>query len=928
VTRSFDPLLVALAYLVAIVAATVAIRLAERAATAAGRAVDGWHLLAAVAAGAGIWTTHFVAARALMLPRTVADGTAETVAALAAAIVLGGIAFGLAARGRRTAARIAAASVAVVAAVAAVARLSVGSAATATYDVPLLFVVLAVGAAATFAALRVAAHARRPGTARAGRQRFVAAVVLGVAVAGVDFGVAAASSLVDAAPGQAPAQSYAAFWPAAAVACGTTLLLAVAMLVGDALSERRPGTPRVSLRLKIAGAFLLATLLAGGLVVGAVRGQFAEAESAALYEALHMARAIAIAGGPDAVRDPQTLRRYLAQLHERDERTVYALDPAQRVLASFDPTLVGATIADAPADTIARVLADGVRRPARSSDPAGAGERLLVTPLRAQPTDASSAIVGVLVVEYTDFHDLLVAGARDAAERLAAIGLAVVLLIALLGSRVAAAIARPIADMERAAARLAQGDYDVQAPAHGRDEIAALGTAFNAMARELRANHARLLADQRELEARVAERTAAWQAAASAHREAADELRTIVDHLPLALAYVGRDLVVHYHNARFEAWTACPADGIDGHRASEVLGTENFALVEPYVARVLAGEEVSYERPNVARDGTRQFVAASLVPRRADDGTVEGFYSMVQDVTARQRATEALQQGSAHLSEVNQRLQQAQDQLLQVEKMASIGQLASGVAHEINNPIGYVYSNLGTLDKYLDGILDLLERYARAEAHIGDAATLAALREAKAAADIDFVKRDLVALLAESREGITRVKKIVQDLKNFSRTASDEAWQQADLHAGLESTLNIVWNELKYKADVVRSFGTLPPVECRPSQLNQVFMNLLVNAAQAIRDRGTIRIATGTEGDRAWVEIADDGQGIRPEHLSRVFDPFFTTKAVGQGTGLGLSLSYRIVDEHHGRIEVASEPGAGTRFRVWLPIRQPQAGAG
>ena len=422
---------------------------------------------------------------------------------------------------------------------------------------------------------------------------------------------------------------------------------------------------------------------------------------------------------------------------------------------------------------------------------------------------------------------------------------------------------------------------------------------------------------------RVAERTFVWQQSADTHRETADELQTIVDHLPLSLAYVDRGLVVRHHNARFAEWTARPADAIDGRHVREVLGADNYALVEERLGQVLAGREVAYERPNVAPDRSRQVVAASLVPRRDEHGAVIGFYAMVQDVTERQRTTDALQQSNAHLSEMNQRLRHAQDQLLQAEKMASIGQLASGVAHEINNPIGYVYSNLGTLDRYLEGMLTLLDRYGEAEAQIRDEATLDGLRAAKAAADIEFVKVDLVALLAESREGITRVKKIVQDLKNFSRTASDETWQEADLHAGIESTLNIVRNELKYKADVVRAFGELPLVECRPSQLNQVFLNLLVNAAQAIRQRGTIRVATGREGNSVWVEVADDGDGIRPEHVSRVFDPFFTTKAVGQGTGLGLALSYRIVDEHHGRIEVASELGQGTRFRVWLPIRQP-----
>jgi signal transduction histidine kinase len=161
----------------------------------------------------------------------------------------------------------------------------------------------------------------------------------------------------------------------------------------------------------------------------------------------------------------------------------------------------------------------------------------------------------------------------------------------------------------------------------------------------------------------------------------------------------------------------------------------------------------------------------------------------------------------------------------------------------------------------------------------------------------------------------------VFDLKTFSHVDQAE-WTVADLHAGLESTLNIVWNELKYKADVVRDYGQLPEIECLPAQLNQVFMNLLVNAAQAIESHGTITLRTGQEGARVWLAVSDTGKGIAPENIGRVFDPFFTTKPVGKGTGLGLSLSYGIVKKHHGQIEVESTLGQGTTFRVWLPITQ------
>ncbi|NOX75466.1 MAG: response regulator [Gammaproteobacteria bacterium] len=275
------------------------------------------------------------------------------------------------------------------------------------------------------------------------------------------------------------------------------------------------------------------------------------------------------------------------------------------------------------------------------------------------------------------------------------------------------------------------------------------------------------------------------------------------------------------------------------------------------------------------------------------------------------------------LEAAHRELQSSHEQLLQAEKLASIGQLAAGVAHEINNPVGYVYSNLGTLQKYIDNLYQMLEGYAHLETLVSDEDALHTVQALKKELDLEYLKEDVRDLVSESREGISRVKGIVQDLKDFSHV--DEAeWQWADLHRGLDSTLNIVNNEIKYKAEVVKNYGELPEVECLASQINQVFMNLLVNAAHAIEERGTITVRTGTEGDDAWVEISDTGKGMNAETRKKIFDPFFTTKPVGTGTGLGLSLSYSIVHKHHGRISVESEPGHGSTFRLWLPLRQPE----
>lgn len=304
------------------------------------------------------------------------------------------------------------------------------------------------------------------------------------------------------------------------------------------------------------------------------------------------------------------------------------------------------------------------------------------------------------------------------------------------------------------------------------------------------------------------------------------------------------------------------------------------------------------------------------------DGAVRR-YVVFHDVSARRAREVELQQRHDELQRINRRLAGAQEQLLQSEKMASIGILAAGVAHEINNPIGYVHSNLGTLQEYLGGLTALVECYAEALQHEDPASRREAVKAMRERLDIDFILGDVPQLLSESREGIERVTKIVQDLKEFSHVGRDEPMRPSDLEKGLESTLNIVWNDLKYKVTVEKHYSQLPLVECHPSEINQVLMNLLINAGQAIVGRGAIELATGVEDNEVWICVGDSGCGIPEEAMQRIFDPFYTTKAIGRGTGLGLAICYSIIAKHHGRIEVTSTEGSGSAFRVVLPVRQP-----
>ncbi|WP_285427778.1 ATP-binding protein [Pseudomonas sp. lyk4-R2A-8] len=305
--------------------------------------------------------------------------------------------------------------------------------------------------------------------------------------------------------------------------------------------------------------------------------------------------------------------------------------------------------------------------------------------------------------------------------------------------------------------------------------------------------------------------------------------------------------------------------------------------------------------------------------RRASLKTSHLEQLVAQRTVALTQASEALQ------LEIDER-KQLESQLVQSEKLASLGQLAAGVAHEINNPVGFISSNLSTLDSYFNQLQQMLDAYRQVEDSLTSAEQRDPLKALRDELELDFLKEDIPILIRESKEGIGRVVQIVKDLKNFSRVDNDQTWQWANLQQGIDSTLNIVASELKYKADVIKQYGALPEIECLASQLNQVVMNLVINAAQAMGpERGTITISNGVEGDNVWLEVADNGCGIPPETVQRIFDPFFTTKPVGEGTGLGLSLSYGIIKKHHGDISVNSEPGKGTTFRVVLPIRQTAA---
>lgn len=313
-------------------------------------------------------------------------------------------------------------------------------------------------------------------------------------------------------------------------------------------------------------------------------------------------------------------------------------------------------------------------------------------------------------------------------------------------------------------------------------------------------------------------------------------------------------------------------------------------------------------------------------------GEIRGSQGILFDITARKEAEESAAIAYKKLEKANHELKEMQSQLVQNEKLASIGQLAAGVAHEMNTPVGFVASNFQTLESYIRKIRELIVMYEeltgmveslRQEDLSNKISLISQFCDDK---KIGFILDDIQGLFDESREGLDRITEIVQNLRDFSRIDRPGSRDEYDINHGIETTLIVASNEIKYDADIKTEFSDVPLIFCNSGQINQVFLNILINAAQAIRSQerdgqGAITIRTYSTDEGVICEIADDGPGIPPDKLYNIFDPFFTTKPTGKGTGLGLSVSYDIiVNKHNGRLLVDSTVGEGTKFIIKLPI--------
>lgn len=408
--------------------------------------------------------------------------------------------------------------------------------------------------------------------------------------------------------------------------------------------------------------------------------------------------------------------------------------------------------------------------------------------------------------------------------------------------------------------------------------------------------------------------------------------RTLVENIPHNVFMKDRDSVYVSCNERYAEALKIKSSAIGGKTDYDFFPKE---LAEKYRAddkRIMESEKTKSIEETFVHNGEEIIVETVKMPVKNEQGNVVGLLGIFWDITERKRTEKAIKVAYEQLEQSNKELKETQCQLVQNEKLASIGQLAAGVAHEMNTPVGFVASNFQTLQSYVNKIRDLLTTY---DELIGQIETLGktelqnkieGIGQFRDNLKIDFILEDIRGLFDDSREGLDRVTSIIQNLRDFSRIDQPGSRDEYNINKGIEATLVVTKNEIKYDADVRTEFSEVPLVFCHSGQINQVFLNILINAAQAIKsqkrkDRGTITIRTYASAGKVVCEIVDDGPGISPDNLPKVFDPFFTTKPAGKGTGLGLSISYDIVvNKHNGQFFVESTVGKGTKFTIKLPI--------
>ncbi|MDF2564111.1 MAG: sensor signal transduction histidine kinase [Massilibacillus sp.] len=411
------------------------------------------------------------------------------------------------------------------------------------------------------------------------------------------------------------------------------------------------------------------------------------------------------------------------------------------------------------------------------------------------------------------------------------------------------------------------------------------------------------------------------------------KLSLVVEQSPGEIVITDINEKIVYVNSKFSQNSGYTLDELKGVNVSFLMAglqsDETYSVIQKITS---SGSEWRGEICSKRKSGELRWVLVSLSPLRTLDGEATNYLSVGQDITDKKLMEETLGKRNAEIKDALDNLEQTQIQLVQQEKMAGIGQLAAGVAHEINNPLGFVLSNFDCLKQYVINITEIVNQYRE----LKDRALESEVQNLKEMAEqlvdmekkkkIDYIFEDLDPLMQESDEGLKRLSGIVKALKSFSRVDQGSEFESYDLNAGIKNTLIVAKNEIKYVAEIEVELGELPHIQALAGQINQVLLNIILNAAYAIKEKkmdklGRVKITSYHDNQFAYCLIQDNGIGMSEETAKNIFNAFFTTKPVGEGTGLGLSISYDIiVNKHHGNISVISEKGTGTTFTIKLPL--------
>jgi len=417
----------------------------------------------------------------------------------------------------------------------------------------------------------------------------------------------------------------------------------------------------------------------------------------------------------------------------------------------------------------------------------------------------------------------------------------------------------------------------------------------------------------------------------NALRESEERFRTLAAVAPVGIFQTDPRGNCTYLNRRWLEIAGVELEQVLGKGWEKAVHPDDREwVVQEWYGAIARGEQSDIECRLMTPDGRVIWVSQRLVPLRNDTGGVVAYIGIIADITALKQADAALRKTYRELEERTQALEDAnrhlrnmQAQMVQSEKLASLGRLVAGVSHEINNPLSVISNNLVVMSRDAFAVIEVYKRYeqlARENDPVRRAQMLGEIRRTFDIADIDYIAGNLDRIFKRTLESAERIRRIVRNMRDFARLGEAQ-WKEAQINEALETTLTVLTHEIRHKhINVVKDYGDMPEIYCMPGSLNQAFFNIIINAIEAVPENGTIIVTTWTTERTVKIAISNNGPAIPREHLDKLFDPFFTTKP--RAVGLGLAITYGIIAEHEGRIQVETDPAAGTTFTIELPLRK------